>query len=121
MFAQATGRRGEALDSIVSPGCILSGGRVNRCVLSPEVRVNSFAGVEESILLRGVQVGRHSRIRRAIIDKYVDIPPNEVIGYDLAKDSERYFVTDSGIVVIEHPGQRAPLTANIQRRDLASA
>ena len=60
----------------------------------------SFCHVEESILMEGVNVGRHCRIRRAIIDKYVDIPPDTEIGYDLEKDKKRFHVTESGIVVI---------------------
>ena len=75
-------RRGEALDSMVCPGCIVSGGQVRRSILSPSVRVNSYAVVEDSILFDGVDVGRHCRIRRAIIDKDVKIPPHTVIGYD---------------------------------------
>ncbi len=94
------GRCGKAIDSIVSPGCIISGGRVRRCVLSPKVCIHSWAQVEDSVLMDGVEVGRHSRIRRAIIDKGVSIPPHSVIGYDLEQDRKRFTVTDSGIVVI---------------------
>ena len=68
-------RIGMATDSLVSEGCIISGGRIDRSVLSPGVRINSFAHVEESILMDGVDVGRHARMRRAIIDKGVHIPP----------------------------------------------
>ncbi|MBI2807189.1 MAG: glucose-1-phosphate adenylyltransferase [Planctomycetes bacterium] len=97
----ATGRRGEAHDSIVCAGCIVSGGQVVRSVLSPNVRINSFAHVEDSILLDGVDVGRGARIRRAIIDKEVKIPQGAVIGYDVEHDRRRNFtVTDAGIVVI---------------------
>ena len=88
------------MDSIVSSGCILSGGRVQNSVLSPYVRVNSFAEVVESILMENVQIGRHSRIRRAIIDKDVVIPPGTEIGWDLPRDRERFHVSESGIVVI---------------------
>jgi glucose-1-phosphate adenylyltransferase len=94
-------RRGEAHDSMVCQGCIISGGHVRRSILSPAVRVNSYATVEDSILFDRVQVGRHCRIRRAIIDKDVKIPPNTTIGYDLVQDRARdYTVTEQGIVVI---------------------
>jgi len=94
------GRLGHATDSLVSEGCILSGGRADRSILSPKVRVNSYASVEESILFENVNIGRHCRIRKAIIDKHVDIPPGTSIGYDLEEDRRRFHVTESGIVVI---------------------
>jgi glucose-1-phosphate adenylyltransferase len=94
-------RRGEAIDSMVCQGCILSGGHVGRSILSPNVRVNSFAVVEDSILFEGVDVGRHCRIKRAIIDKDVRIPANTTIGYDLDHDRKRGFtITEQGVVVI---------------------
>jgi glucose-1-phosphate adenylyltransferase len=94
-------RRGEAHDSMVCNGCIISGGHVRRSILSPNVRVNSYAQVENSILFEGVDVGRHCRIRRAIIDKDVKIPQNTTIGYDLEHDRTRGFqVTEQGVVVI---------------------
>lgn len=93
-------RRGEAHDSIVSQGCIISGGRVLRSVLSPGVFVHSYAHVEDSVLFEGVDIGRHCRIRRAIIDKDVRIPPGSVIGYDLERDRERFHVTPGGVVVV---------------------
>lgn len=94
-------RRGEALDSIVSAGCVVSGGQVRRSLLSPLVRVNSYAVVEDSILFDQVDVGRYCRIRRAIIDKEVKLPPYTVIGYDREFDLARGFtVTESGIVVV---------------------
>jgi len=93
-------RRGEALDSILCAGCIVSGGTVARSILSPSVRVNSFARVEDSVLLDEVEVGRHARVRRAIIDKYVRIPPATVIGYDPEEDARRFHVTPGGMVVI---------------------
>ena len=96
-----TNRRGEAHDSIVCAGSIVSGGQVVRSILSPNVRINSFAHVEDSILFTGVDVGRGSRIRRAIIDKEVKIPKETVIGYDLDHDRRRGFtITEQGIVVI---------------------
>ena len=101
VFADKKSQRiGIATDSLVSEGCIISGGRLHRCVLSPSVRINSFCHVEESILMEGVTVGRHCRIKRTIIDKYVNIPPNTEIGYDIEKDRKRFHVTESGIVVI---------------------
>jgi glucose-1-phosphate adenylyltransferase len=94
-------RRGEAHDSMVCQGCIISGGHVRRSILAPNVRVNSYALIEHSILFEGVQVGRHCRIRRAIIDKDVSIPQNTTIGYDLDHDRQRGFqVTEQGVVVI---------------------
>jgi len=101
VFAEIGNRYGVALDSIVSPGCIISGGVVDRCVLSPAVRINSYARVEESILLDGVNIGRHCRIRRAIIEKNVTVPEGTVLGYDVEADSRRFRVTDMGVVVVE--------------------
>ena len=98
---EATRRIGIATDSLVSEGCIISGGHINRCILSPFVRINSYANVDSSILFDSVDVGRYAKIRRAIVDKNVKIPPYTEIGYDLKKDKRRGFtVTDSGIVVI---------------------
>jgi glucose-1-phosphate adenylyltransferase len=94
------GRVGRATDSLVSEGCIISGGSVDRCIVSPKVRVNSYAHVEGSILFENVNIGRHCRIRRAIIDKHVEIPAGTSIGYDLEEDRKRFHVTESGIVVI---------------------
>ncbi|MBM4069065.1 MAG: glucose-1-phosphate adenylyltransferase [Planctomycetes bacterium] len=94
-------RRGEAHDSMVCQGCIISGGHVRRSVLSPNVRVNSYSYVESSILLDGVDVGRHCRIRRAIIDKDVKIPPHTTIGFNADHDRQRGFqMTDQGVIVI---------------------
>lgn len=96
-----TARRGEALDSMVCPGVIVSGGHVRRSLLSPGVRVNSYAVVEESILFDGVDVGRHCRIKKAIIDKDVKLPAGTVLGHDADFDRSRGFlVTESGIVVV---------------------
>ena len=92
-------RMGIATDSLVSEGCIISGGRIDRTILSPQVRINSFAYVEESILMDGVDIGRYCRIRRAIIDKGVHVPPNTEIGYDPEADARRFTVSD-GIVVV---------------------
>jgi glucose-1-phosphate adenylyltransferase len=97
---EAQARMGIATDSLVSHGCIISGGRIHRCVLGVGCRINSFSEVEESILFDGVRIGRHARIKRAIIDKDVEIPPQTVIGYDREQDRRRFFVTDEGTVVI---------------------
>lgn len=94
------GRIGTALNSILSHGSIISGGTVKRSVLSPKVMVHSYAEIEDSILLSGVDVGRYAKIRRAIIDKEVQIPEGMRIGYDLEEDAKRFTVTGSGIVVI---------------------
>jgi glucose-1-phosphate adenylyltransferase len=94
------GRTGMAIDSIVSGGCILSGGLVRDSVLSPDVRVNSYAEVESSIIFSHVDIGRHCRIRRAIIDRDVHIPEGAIIGYDPETDEKNYVVTESGITVV---------------------
>jgi glucose-1-phosphate adenylyltransferase len=93
-------RVGHATDSLISEGCIVSGGHVHHSIVSPRVRINSYSYVEGSILFEDVTVGRHCKIRRAIIDKHVDIPPGTVIGYDPEEDKARFQVTESGIVVI---------------------
>lgn len=97
---EAAARVGVATDSLVSDGCIISGGRIHRSVLAPRVRINSFSEVEECILFENVNIGRHARLRRAIIDKDVDIPAGMSIGYDLEADRKRYYVSEGGIVVI---------------------
>ncbi len=95
------GRRGEALDSMIADGCIVSGGSVRRSVLSPNVRVNSYAEVENSLLLESVEVGRYAKIKNAIVDKHAKIMPNASIGYDPELDRKRFHVTEKGIVVVE--------------------
>jgi len=97
---EVTGRVGLVLDSLVSGGCIVSGGRVQRSILSPNVRINSYSQVFDSILMEGVNVGRHAKIKHAIIDKDVNIPQGTVIGYDLQEDKKKFYVTESGIVVV---------------------
>lgn len=94
------GRRGIAVNSLISNGDIISGGMVERSILSPNVRINSYAHVSESILMEGVEIGRGCKIRRAIIDKGNYIPPSTVIGYDKNEDQKRFFTTEKGIVVI---------------------
>lgn len=98
---QLNDRIGYATDSLISEGCIISGGHVNRSILSPGVRINSYSKVSESILMHGVVVGRHSKLKRTIVDKRVHIPENIQIGYDLELDSKRFHVTEEGIVVVE--------------------
>jgi glucose-1-phosphate adenylyltransferase len=107
VFAQEEpgGRLGVALDSMLSGGVIVSGGRVERSVLSPEVRVNSYAKVVESVLMDGVDVGRHARVRRAIVDKGVRIPPGFVVGEDPEEDRKRFLVTPGGIAVVPREAQ----------------
>jgi glucose-1-phosphate adenylyltransferase len=94
-------RRGEAIDSIVSGGCILSGGLVRNSVLSRGVRVHTGAQVDDCIILDNCDIGRRSKIRRAILDKNVHVLEDAMIGYDLESDREHgYHVTESGIVVV---------------------
>ncbi len=100
-------RRGEAVDSIVSGGCILSGGRVRNSILSRGVKVHAGALVEESVILDRCDIGRRAKVRRAILDKNVHVPPDATIGYDIEQDRKLYHVTDSGIVVVE--GNRTPV------------
>jgi glucose-1-phosphate adenylyltransferase len=95
------GRRGVATDSIVSGGCIMSGGTVKNSVISRGVRVHTGALVEDSIILDNCDIGRHAKIRRAILDKNVKIPEGGTIGYDLEEDRRLHHVTESGIVVVE--------------------
>jgi len=99
VFAE-TGRTGTAVDSIVSNGCIVSGGSVKNSILSPDVRVNSYCEIDQSILFSHVSVGRRCRIRRAIIDRDVHLPEGTTVGFDADADRQRYFVTESGITVV---------------------
>ena len=100
VFAETGHRCGQALDSIVSPGCIVSGSSIYGSVLCPNVRVHSFCHIEQSILMPGVRVGRHARIRRAIIDRDLLIPRGALIGYNLEEDRRRHTVTEDGVVVV---------------------
>ena len=97
---EAQARVGIATDSLVSHGCIISGGRIHRSVLSVGCRINSFSEVEESVLFERVKIGRHARIRKCIVDKDVEIPQGAEVGFNLAVDRQRFFVTDNGLVVI---------------------
>jgi glucose-1-phosphate adenylyltransferase len=94
-------RRGHAIDSIVSGGCILSGGMVRNSVLGRHVRIHSGAVVEDSVILDDCDIGRRARIRRAILDKNVRIPEGATIGFDLEHDKRFHHVTERGIVVVE--------------------
>jgi glucose-1-phosphate adenylyltransferase len=105
VFAQEGKRVGTAVDSIVSSGCIVSGGRVANSVLSFDVRVNSYTDVDGCIIFPHVDVGRYSRIRRAIIDRNIHIPEGSTIGFDVEEDRKKYHVSESGIVVVV-PEQR---------------
>jgi glucose-1-phosphate adenylyltransferase len=98
------GRTGMAVNSVVSPGCVISGSAVRQSVLSQDVRVNSYSDVDSSVIFQHVVVGRHCKIRRAIIDRDVVIPDGTVIGYDAKADKERYFVTPSGLTVVTRDG-----------------
>jgi len=120
VFASEGRGMGLALDSIVSHGCIVSGGRVMRSILSPDVRVDSHASVENCLLFSGVQVGAHSRIRNCIVDHNVRIPEHAVIGLDPeANRREGHTVTDSGLVVVHalSPGVKVQ---EVARRPVAS-
>lgn len=94
-------RVGVAKNSLVSEGCIISGGSISGCVLSPKVRINSYSSVVDSILMENVTIGRHSQINRAIIDKNVEIPPYTEIGYNKEEDLKRgFYVSKEGITVV---------------------
>ena len=101
-------RQGRAIESMISPGVVVSGALVERSVISPNVRVNSWAHVEGAVLMEGVSVGRRAIIRNAIIDKNVAIPEGAQIGVDLDRDRKLYTVSDNGVVVIGK-GQRVEL------------
>jgi glucose-1-phosphate adenylyltransferase len=94
------GRTGMAINSVISGGCIISGATVRSSVLSQDVRINSYAEIDSSIIFTHVNIGRHCRIRRAIIDRDVHIPEGTVIGYDTNEDRKNYFVSPSGITVV---------------------
>ncbi len=104
VFSEQGRRMGVGVNSMVCAGCVVTGERVMNSILSPGVRVNGYAEVEQAILFPGVRVGRHSRIRRAIVDTGVRLPERTEIGLDPAEDRRRgHFVTDSGVVVV-HAG-----------------
>ncbi len=104
VFGEEGQRMGTAIDSMVSPGCIVSGGRVRRSILAPFVRVNSYCEVDDSILMPHVTVGRYSRVKRAIIDHGVTLPESSSVGFDAAADRAKgWVVTESGITVVPSP------------------
>ena len=111
VFADEGRRCGQALDSIISAGCIISGSRVSGSVLCPNVRVHSFCDVDQSILMPGVRVGRHARIRRAIVDRDVFIPRGAQIGYNEEEDRRRHAVSDNGVIIVTKEDE--PYTAPI--------
>ncbi|MEZ5287064.1 MAG: glucose-1-phosphate adenylyltransferase [Vicinamibacterales bacterium] len=115
VFAESW-RRGEALDSLISHGCIVSGSQIIGSILCPNVRVHSFCRIESSLVMPGVRVGRHARIRRAIIDRDVHIPRGAMIGYDREEDRRRHTVSDGGVVVVA-PGEE-PLIGPIDDKAL---
>jgi glucose-1-phosphate adenylyltransferase len=118
VFADEGRRCGQALDSIISAGCIISGSRIAGSVLCPNVRVHSFCTIEQSILMPGVRVGRHARIRRAIVDRDVVLPRATQIGFNDAEDRGRHTVTESGIVVVTSDDE--PFVAQIDEDALRS-
>jgi glucose-1-phosphate adenylyltransferase len=98
------GRRGHALDSIVSMGCIISGSEVRRSILSPGVRVHSYCQIDDSIIMPNATINRNAKIRKTLIDRNVEIPRGAMIGYDPAEDRRRHTVSDGGVVVVT-PGE----------------
>ena len=103
-------RTGHAVDSIISPGVVVSGGEVSNSILSPGTRVNSWSSVQDSVLMDGVNVHRHAQVQKAILDKNVDIEEGATIGVDAKLDASRGLtVTDGGITVV-------PKNARITRR-----
>jgi glucose-1-phosphate adenylyltransferase len=104
------GRQGRAINSVISDGCIVSGSLVHQSVLSRGVHVHSFAEVRDSIIMDNCDIGRHARVRRAILDKNVRVAEGDVIGYDLERDRARFHVTDSGLVVIPKMPEAKPVS-----------
>jgi len=100
VFAGDDGRKSEVVDSLLCPGVVVSGGHVRRSILSNRVFVDEHAEVEGSILFAGVVVGKGARVQKAIVEKWVEIPPDTRIGVDRAEDEARFKVTESGIVVV---------------------
>ena len=93
------GRCGTVLDSLVSNGCIISGARVERSILSPNVRIDNYSEVIDSILMAGVRIGKNVKIRKAIIDKSVIVPDGKHIGYNLEADAKQFVISEKGVVV----------------------
>ena len=93
-------RRGQALDSSVSGGCIISGAAVRRSLLFSNVKVNSFSNVEDSVILPNVVIGRHAHLRRVVVEKQCVIPEGLTVGYDVEADRQKFYVTEKGITLI---------------------
>ena len=93
-------RRGMAVDSMVSGGCLISGATVRHSLLFSNVKVRSHAQVTNAVVLPDVEIGRRCRIKNAVIDKGCHIPPDSVIGEDLARDAERFYVSPGGVVLV---------------------
>ena len=100
VFAEEGRRCGQATDSVISGGCIVSGSRVSGSILCPNVRVHSFCDIQQTILMPGVRVGRHARLRRTIVDRDVVIPRGAVVGYNPEEDRRRHTVSEGGVVVV---------------------
>mgnify|MGYP002623598297 CR=1 FL=1 len=102
---EGDGRRAEVVDSLLAPGVVVSGGKVRRSILSNLVYVDEHATLDECIVMRGARIGRGCKLRRVILDKWNDVPPGTVIGYDREQDLKRFTVSHSGIVVVaqRHP------------------
>jgi glucose-1-phosphate adenylyltransferase len=100
VFDDEDGRRGMALDSMVCAGVVISGATVRRSVLSPGAHLHSYAEVEDSVLMQGVDVGQHAVVRRAIVDKNVRIAPGAQVGVDPVADRERFTISAGGVAVI---------------------
>lgn len=118
VFAEEGQRCGQALDSVISSGCILSGSRVKGSILCPNVRVHSFSDIEQCILMPGVRVGRHAKLRRVIVDRDIFIPRGAVIGFNPEEDRRRHTVSEGGIVVVTDDDQ--PFTRTIDESSLAA-
>ncbi len=116
VFAEEGRRCGQALDSIISGGCIISGSRVSGSILCPNVRVHSFCDIEQTILMPGVRIGRHARLRRTIVDRDVLIPRGALIGFNADEDRRRHTVTDGGVVVVT--AEDEPLIGPISEKAL---
>lgn len=116
VFAEEGRRCGQALDSIISPGCIVSGSRITGSILCPNVRVHSFCEIDGSILMPGVRVGRHARLRRTIVDRDVFIPRAARIGFNPEEDRRRHTVTEQGVVVVTRDDE--PLICEVDAESL---
>src|SRR5687768_3236784 len=116
VFAEEGRRCGQALDSVISGGCIVSGSRITGSILCPNVRVHSFCEIDQTILMPGVRVGRHARLKRVIVDRDVLIPRGALIGYNGEEDSRRHIVSEGGVVVVT--AQDEPLIGPISEEAL---